>query len=165
MSDIFALSHGLGIVGTNSGTVCLSLEEVRTINVIADAACDHACLIISIFVGVAGCANLLLSLFFLIYGCKKESRIKEMMFYMRCNDEYVESIRKRYPPGSRIMMEHMGYDPCPVEYGEMGTILGVDDIGTIHVSWDCGRLLGVIPGEDSFRVVGDAGRAKEDVCR
>jgi hypothetical protein len=27
----------------------------------------------------------------------------------------------------------------------------VDDMGTIHMRWDCGRSLGLVPGEDSFR--------------
>ena len=33
--------------------------------------------------------------------------------------------------------------------GALGTVLHVDDIGTIHVSWDCGSSLGVVLGEDS----------------
>ena len=33
--------------------------------------------------------------------------------------------------------------------GALGTVLRVDDIGTIHVSWDCGSSLGVVLGEDS----------------
>ena len=34
--------------------------------------------------------------------------------------------------------------------GALGTVLHVDDIGTIHVSWDCGSSLGVVLGEDPF---------------
>ena len=33
--------------------------------------------------------------------------------------------------------------------GMLGTVMQVDDIGTIHVSWDCGSSLGVVFGEDS----------------
>jgi hypothetical protein len=29
----------------------------------------------------------------------------------------------------------------------------VDDIGTLHCTFDNGRTLGVIPGEDSFSVI------------
>ena len=29
----------------------------------------------------------------------------------------------------------------------------VDDIGTIHMKWDNGRALGIVPGEDSFSVL------------
>lgn len=32
--------------------------------------------------------------------------------------------------------------------GDQGTVEFVDDIGTIHVRWDCGSGLGVAYGED-----------------
>ena len=35
--------------------------------------------------------------------------------------------------------------------GCQGTVRWVDDMGTIHVSWDCGSSLGLIPGEDEFK--------------
>ena len=39
--------------------------------------------------------------------------------------------------------------------GCKGTVKGVDDIGTIHVQWDCGSSLGVAYGEDVCRKVDD----------
>ena len=36
---------------------------------------------------------------------------------------------------------------------QRGTAIGVDDIGTIHMKWDNGRGLGLIPGEDNFKVL------------
>ena len=38
--------------------------------------------------------------------------------------------------------------------GCQGTVKHVDDMGTIHVSWDCGSSLGVAYGEDVCKVVG-----------
>ena len=38
--------------------------------------------------------------------------------------------------------------------GDKGTVTGVDDIGTIHVNWDCGSGLGIAYGEDSCRKIG-----------
>lgn len=35
--------------------------------------------------------------------------------------------------------------------GLKGTILFADDAGTIHVKWDNGSTLGLIPGEDVWR--------------
>ena len=39
----------------------------------------------------------------------------------------------------------------PVASGTRGTVRHVDDMGTIHMSWDNGRTLGIVPGEDEFR--------------
>lgn len=33
--------------------------------------------------------------------------------------------------------------------GTQGTVKFVDDIGTIHITWDCGSSLGIVYGEDS----------------
>ena len=67
--------------------------------------------------------------------------------------EEVSSIRERYPKGTRIMVDYMGSDTRPISSGTVGTVDCVDDIGTIHCSFDNGRVLGLIPGEDSFHVV------------
>ena len=37
--------------------------------------------------------------------------------------------------------------------GDRGTVDFVDDIGTIHVVWDNGSTLGLVPGEDQYRFV------------
>lgn len=58
-----------------------------------------------------------------------------------------------YPAGTRIMLLHMGDDPRPVEDNTRGTVSCVDDIGTVHCSFDNGRSLGLVPGEDSFRTL------------
>lgn len=33
------------------------------------------------------------------------------------------------------------------------TVDSVDDVGTLHMRWDNGRTLGIVPGEDQFRVI------------
>ena len=42
---------------------------------------------------------------------------------------------------------------CKLIPGCQGTVRWVDDMGTIHVSWDCGSGLGLIPGEDEFKKI------------
>jgi hypothetical protein len=41
----------------------------------------------------------------------------------------------------------------PIESGTKGTVIWVDDIGTVHCNFDNGRRLGLIVGEDSFHVI------------
>ncbi len=53
--------------------------------------------------------------------------------------------------GKRIVLGHME-DPEPIPDGATGTIVHVDDWGHIHVQWDNGRSLSVIPGEDRFEI-------------
>ncbi len=37
--------------------------------------------------------------------------------------------------------------------GDRGAVICVDDIGTIHVEWDCGSGLGIAYGEDVIRKI------------
>ena len=43
-------------------------------------------------------------------------------------------------------------DPNPVDIGMEGVIDHIDSMGTLHVTWDDGRRLGVIPGEDEYEL-------------
>ena len=47
----------------------------------------------------------------------------------------------------------MGDDPRPIPSGTEGTVLHVDDIGTVHCKFDNGRSLGLILGEDEFHSI------------
>ncbi len=63
----------------------------------------------------------------------------------------IASLKERYPAGTRLVLLQMGDDPRPIEPNTRGTVCEVDDIGTVHCSFDNGRSLGLVPGEDSFR--------------
>ena len=56
-----------------------------------------------------------------------------------------------YPPGTRLELISMGKDIDPVPPGTRGTVERVNSYGDIEMSWDNGRTLSLIPGEDSFR--------------
>ena len=64
----------------------------------------------------------------------------------------LQALRERYPKGSRVELVCMD-DPYNRKLvpGCRGTVISVDSIGTIHVSWDCGSSLGIVYGEDSCR--------------
>ena len=67
------------------------------------------------------------------------------------NREQVESIRKNYPPGTRVMLNNMNDPYYPVESGTRGTVRYVDDTGQLGVAWDNGRSLPLVPDVDSYR--------------
>ena len=60
------------------------------------------------------------------------------------NKDYIEHLRRKYPPGTRLQLS------CMVPPGSMGTVDFIDNAGQIHMNWDCGRSLALIPGVDSF---------------
>lgn len=68
----------------------------------------------------------------------------------------VEKIKEQYPIGTRIELIHMDDPYAPIEPGVQGVIEGVDDAGTLHMKWDNGRPLGIVPGEDHFKVIGES---------
>ena len=62
-----------------------------------------------------------------------------------------ERLREQYPKGTRVLLISMGNDPRPIESGTRGTVDCVDDMATVHCTFDNGRTLGLIDSEDSFR--------------
>ena len=65
----------------------------------------------------------------------------------------VDSLRRSFPEGCRVVLVSMNDRQAPPE-GTQGTVMRVDDMGTIHVKWDTGSSLGVAYGEDFCRRVG-----------
>ena len=68
--------------------------------------------------------------------------------------EIVEQIKETYKKGMRVELIHMDDPYTKIPIGTKGTVRSVDDIGTIHVNWDCGSSLGVVYGEDSCKIIG-----------
>ena len=65
----------------------------------------------------------------------------------------VEFIKEQYPPGTRIRLNSMDDPYAPIAPGTEGEVDFVDDIGQLHMKWDNGRTLALVPGEDSFSVL------------
>ena len=47
----------------------------------------------------------------------------------------------------------MGDDPNPISSGTKGSVICVDDMGTLHCKFDNGRSLGMCPEVDSFHKI------------
>ena len=72
------------------------------------------------------------------------------MFYPK--KEVVEKLRAEYPEGTRVKLEKMD-DPQAPPIGTKGTVIGVDDIGSIMVHWDNGSGLNVVYEVDKCRKI------------
>lgn len=66
--------------------------------------------------------------------------------------EQIETRRKAYPPGTRVELVIMN-DPQAPPAGTKGTVLGVDDTGSLLMRWDNGSGLNAVYGEDYVKKV------------
>lgn len=68
---------------------------------------------------------------------------------MSATREKVAMLRARYPEGMRVRLVSMEDTQAP-KPGTLGRITFVDDMGDIHIAWDTGSSLAVIPGIDEI---------------
>lgn len=73
------------------------------------------------------------------------------------NKETVERLRREYPAGTRVELIRMDDVQAP-PVGSMGTVLGVDDTGSLLMRWDNGSGLNVVYGEDAVKICPSAGK-------
>ena len=57
--------------------------------------------------------------------------------------------------GKRIELISTSDPYTELKPGDLGIVDFVDDMGTIHVTWDNGSTLGMVPGEDQYRFVSE----------
>ena len=69
------------------------------------------------------------------------------------SESTVKRIKAEYPEGTRVELVHMDDPYTKIPEGTKGTVLVVDDTGTIHVKWDNGSSLGIVYGEDSCKKI------------
>ena len=61
--------------------------------------------------------------------------------------EIIEKLKEIYPSGTRVKLIKMDDVQAPPK-GTLGTVYGVDALGSILVKWDNGSMLNVIFRED-----------------
>lgn len=55
--------------------------------------------------------------------------------------------------GDRVRLISTGDPYTRLITGDTGTVRRIDDLGTVHVKWDSGSALGLVPGEDSWVIL------------
>jgi hypothetical protein len=68
--------------------------------------------------------------------------------------EVIEHLRETYPQGCRIELVRMDDVQAP-PIGTKGTVVGVDDAGSIMARWDNGSRLSAVWGVDIVRKVAE----------
>lgn len=71
------------------------------------------------------------------------------------SEKKIDNLRKRYPQGTKICLDHMEGEP-QMPSGLKGEVFHVDDAGQIHVQWENGSTLALVPGIDTFYKEGKA---------
>ena len=66
--------------------------------------------------------------------------------------EQLKHLRETYPSGTRVELIQMDDVQAPPT-GTCGTVIGIDDTGSLLVNWDNGSGLNVIWGVDVVRKV------------
>ena len=69
----------------------------------------------------------------------------------------VEKAKATYLSGMRVRLLKMDDDQAPA-VGTEGTVIGVDDIGSVMVAWDNGSSLSVLLGVDYVEIIGGGWR-------
>ncbi|MBQ7120643.1 MAG: DUF4314 domain-containing protein [Clostridia bacterium] len=62
--------------------------------------------------------------------------------------ETLAMLCEKYPTGTRVELVRMDDPYTSLTTGDKGTVRFIDDMGTIHISWDCGSSLGAVYGVD-----------------
>lgn len=64
----------------------------------------------------------------------------------------VNALRKTYKSGTKVQLDYMD-DPFGLAEGTKGEVVMVDSAGQIHVRWETGSHLALIPGVDRFHII------------
>ena len=55
-----------------------------------------------------------------------------------------------YQRGDRVALDYTSDPYTRLRPGDTGTVRRIDARGTVHIAWDNGAALGMVPGEDRF---------------
>ena len=98
----------------------------------------------------------------LVYGERILKRKEKLCLkYRNSVDQlYKDTLKEKYREGDRVELQFMNMNDSILRNGDRGTVLIVDDLCVVHVLWDNGCELGLIPGEDLFLDLSEIQRFK-----
>ena len=70
--------------------------------------------------------------------------------------EVVARLKEQYPRGTRVELVYMNDPYTKLPEGAKGSVIFVDDAGSVHINWDCGSSLGAVYGKDIIRMASDS---------
>lgn len=73
----------------------------------------------------------------------------------KATEKEVKELRREYPKGTRVVLVRMDDTQAP-PVGTKGTVLGVNDTGSLLMAWDNGCGLNVVYGEDEVKKINDS---------
>ena len=69
-----------------------------------------------------------------------------------CKNE-LKMLRQLFAIGARVRLIKMHDSYSSLPSGEEGTVIAVDDIGSVHVRWDCGFCLAAVWQVDAIELI------------
>lgn len=72
------------------------------------------------------------------------------------SERELEMLREKYPIGAMVRLIAMNDEQAP-PIGTVGKIQFVDDVGSVHIHWQNGSSLAVIPDVDVVEILTDIG--------
>lgn len=78
------------------------------------------------------------------------------------SENRLNEIKEKYPIGSRIKLLKDMDDKQPILAGTIGIIDYIDSEGQLHMKWENGRSLALLPDIDHFEIINDLNNNKDE---
>ncbi len=72
------------------------------------------------------------------------------------NEKELAMLREKYPAGTMVRLISMNDEQAP-PVGTIGEVRFIDDAGSVHIHWQNGSSLAVIPDVDVVEILTDLG--------
>ena len=78
------------------------------------------------------------------------------------SEDKLNEIKEKYPIGTKVKLTKDMDDKYPILAGTIGTIDYIDSEGQLHMIWENGRTLALIPEVDEFEVINNLNINKDN---